>query len=362
MGYKVKWEEQEKNFKVLEDGNEYKFNYILNPITEYKDKEFLIYIFLKKYEYAENDVYEIHDKSLCHMSKNIENITSRIGFLFPIRTILSIDNDYSTKEYFLRYAFVAYYNLIKESDSLIGYKMDKNKEYIDLTDIYGEDIFILIIDKKATEQLNDFNINDYLISFYQYGYYIVDSIDDINKHKEKKQDETLKIGKKIKIESIPKCLKEYEYISYLIKMLNDDMHYLVKFHLLYQIIELLIERIMNREIKKVADNFNCDERGREILEKLQEISTEKYRIGLLFSDKYKNGDIQLSTLKNSCNELLELVEKKKDNVGSALYCIRNYIFHSYRNLTKEYIPLLEKINENFEREIINIILNYKEDT
>jgi uncharacterized protein YcgL (UPF0745 family) len=361
MSYRVDWIEEGNFFKVLKDENEYRFKYILKPITEYKDREFLIYIFLKKYEYAENDVYEIHDKNLYNSAKKDEKITSKIGFLFPIRTLLSLDNDYATKDYFLKYAFAAYFNLIKESDSLIGYEMDGDKEYIDLNEIYGEDIFILIIDKNNLKQLNNFDIHEYLISLYKFGYYIIDNLDDIYRHKEKKQDEFLKIGKKIKIEPIPECLKEYEYIEYLIKTLNNDMHYLVKFHLLYQIIELLIERIMNKEMQKVAKNFDISISGRETMEKLQNISTEKYRINLLFSDVYKNGDLQLNDLKNSCNELLELIDKKKDNVGSALYCIRNYIFHNYRSLKTNYIPLLEKINLNFETEIINIILNYKED-
>ena len=135
---------------------------------------------------------------------------------------------------------------------------------------------------------------------------------------------------------------------------------LAKFHLLYQIIELLINKIFSVEIQEIISKLgdNTDKLF-DVKEELTNLANEKRRVKRLFNDY--SGDINnKEALTEKCNELLVCASKNmQDEVASAIYSTRNLLVHEYRSIPKENYVLIKEVNEIFIDNLIDILLSYK---
>ncbi|MCO5385370.1 MAG: hypothetical protein NHB14_05850 [Desulfosporosinus sp.] len=148
----------------------------------------------------------------------------------------------------------------------------------------------------------------------------------------------------------------------------------------------MIERVLKEEVKREVIRLNEDIKyeikAHDVLEKMQKISTEKTRVSLLFNGTYKSGDIMKKELRDSCNNLLvEILKQKisdgevkvkeeeiettlatvlKNDVGDALYKVRNFLVHNYRSLKSDYVQIMKTINNEFEKVILDFMFSYKE--
>jgi hypothetical protein len=166
------------------------------------------------------------------------------------------------------------------------------------------------------------------------------------------------------IKSISKELLDNTYINELFSGLLLERHHLVKFHLLYQVIEMLIERIFNREFSEIITKYNPSGNLFEMKEKLNSLANEKDRVRKLFSSEYLKQLVSGNDLKNKCNELLVKFESKgiKNAEHSALYSVRSLIVHNYRQLSNKERELVEAINDEFENVLFEIISHYNEES
>lgn len=351
--------DEKENIKV-------QMNYTLGlPDIIYNIKDYSLYIF-KGDKVPENNIFQVYEKYL-----NIkEQGQGRIGWTFPLQALLSNEHDYANNLHFLRYAYVAFNKLISLNENLSELIPDYKPDTVyTLGDFYKDNLIIMILCNESLSKIDNFRIENYLPSLYSKGYYFFDSITDtfeneviLEKVKNKKDNIP---AKRLTIESVSKQLNEGTYINRLfIDLLKNEKHYLVKFHLLYQVVELLIERIFNNEIKRLFKEIECDSCNLfEIRNEFSKLAEELARIEKLFTT-YTNDVKDLNCLKEACISLLVKTGNEKDlnqfSPGKNLYTVRNLLVHNYRLLSIEHVELINEINSCFENVVIDILIRFKE--
>ncbi|MFM7370914.1 MAG: hypothetical protein ACKO2Z_24615, partial [Sphaerospermopsis kisseleviana] len=155
------------------------------------------------------------------------------------------------------------------------------------------------------------------------------------------------------------------YLDRLFKsLLKTEENPLVRFYLLYQVIELVIEIIFEKSFSDIINNFqnNADKNIYELKESITNISSEKERISKLIAALEKKIDaVSKTNLHLLCNQLLTAFNSdNKNSLPLALYSVRSLIVHKFRNLPEKDLPKLEQINREFENIVIKIILNFEE--
>ena len=188
----------------------------------------------------------------------------------------------------------------------------------------------------------------YIPDLYKYGYCI-------NGDNELGYFEDLE--KRLNLNRTTLILREENYVVELFKnFLGKETSHLLKFYLLYQVIELIIEKIFNKEFKEMVQQLLQDNKlSFKVKEDLQNISKEKYRIKRLFSEYCDTLDTS-EELKIECNKLLEEQSiKMGTGIAESLYSVRNLLVHSYRDLSSQQIEIISNINILFEENIIELI-------
>ena len=286
-----------------------------------------------KTDFSENDIFQIYEKK----------INGRIGLIFPIIAVSSTNHSFANNKHFKRYAYIAFKILTENStDEIIE---------------FHENTMILLLCKSKIAAIPDFKIQNYIPSLYQYGY-LTKNIDDLNNSFKKVNSE------KIELQSISDFLKQEDYPFELFNDLIFEKHPLVKFHVLYQNIELLISKILLNEINLLSINIELKKvYTRDIGRKLENFVAESKRISKLLTEYCSPTDNFITLLKTECDNLLNLLDKNEETQGCidrSLYAMRNFIVHDYRNIPKAYHNYLIQINCYFELFITDLLINYKQ--
>lgn len=337
-----------------------------DPYTTYKPEDYLLFIFKSFKLNKENNIFEVHTKEE----------KSRIGWIFPIQSLLSKEHKYAKSEHFLKYAYVAFLKLLKNEEEYTTFNPEftATTNSYELTDFYGEDIIILVLCKSSLEKIDNFNIKHYMTSLYSYGYYICKPTENL-KEIDTRYDSENPNGKKLIIQKNSPCLQKEDYVYRLFKdLLKNEEHNLVRFYLLYQVIELMIDIVLERKILDEINNFkkNEDKNNKaynnvsKLRDKIQDILKENKRVSILMNDVKINNP----TLLLYCHELIKLFNdddsNEKDDIseekdlGGAIYKVRCLIVHEFRKLSENILEeKLREINKEFENIVIKIILDYK---
>ena len=271
----------------------------------------------------------------------------------------------------MKYAYVAFLKLLKNQEEYTTFNplFSKITNNYKLTDFYGEDIIILVLCNSPLQKIDNFQVDNYITSLYSYGYYFCQPIENL-KEIDTRSDSENPTGKNLILQKNSSCLQKEDYVYRLFKdLLKNEEHHLVRFYLLYQVIELIIQIVFERKILEEIKNFNNnpDKNIRKLKEKIDNISTEKKRVSILINDDVK---INNPNLLISCNELIKLFNdddsnekddiSKKEDLGGALYDVRCLIVHQFRKLPDKILEeKLREINKEFENIVIKIILDYK---
>jgi hypothetical protein len=329
--------------------------YVLAPQTDYHPTDYSLYILKSHILNRENDIFQVYEREY--------NI--RIGWIFHIQALLSNEHNYANNQHFLKYSYVAFFKLLQNVEQYETYKPNLNStSNYELTDFYGDEIIILILCNSKLQIVDSFNIENYLTSLYSYGYYYCQPI-DIVKNIHSRAAFTQPGQTKISIKRISKKLQEEVYLSRLFKiLLKTEEHPLVRFYLLYQVIELIIERIFDKKFLDTINDFNHNQNKNifELKEKINSISNEKERISQLIDsvEPYLNSDSKTNLL-FFCNDLLSSFNSEhKDSLARSLYAARSFIVHKFRKLPEVDVPKIDNINKEFETMLIDILLNYQE--
>jgi len=340
----IAFNEAEKIFEVKSradiKGNVLKFDYKLKPNRENSEpQDYRLFHFFKK-NYSQNDIFQVYEYER----------DTRIGWIFPLQSLLSADHDHAENEHFLRYAFAAFQKLLINPNNLYEFSTGVQEIY-DISSLYDENSILLVLSNKKVH--TDFALELYLPHLFKYGYYIVNKNDFesiIQSHSETR----------FTLKQIVSLFQDEGYIKELFQTLIYETHHLTKFHFLYQIIELFIEKILHYELALLSDKLKRKKvYTHEFKEKLNSFMSEDKRINKLFTEHVK--DLDIDELQKKCNLLLRSIGKEEiegKGIADSLYSVRNFIVHDYRNIPKQDIDTLKAINMQFEILIIDMLLNY----
>lgn len=324
------------------EDEKYKVDYNLEIKSTFEEADYLIYFFYNN-NFVENDIYQVYENS----------IGTRIGWTFPLQALLSNNHDYSKNEHFLNYAFVAFRKLLLEEHACTLIPEGNSGFNFSLGDFYNvEDTILVVLKKELISGIEDFDIMHYLPFLYSKGYYY------------NRTDYKISVDggeKRLNLIRVAEDIRNDEFIMQLFeKLLLQDNHHLVRFYLLYQVIELLIEKIFKSEFTRMLESMKTSEKSLfQIKDELGNIAKEKQRIKKLFNFYTSEGSYK-NQLIESCNRLLKSIDRKEEVTSyEALYSVRNLFVHEYRSIPNDCFELIDEINDVFENLIIEMSITLK---
>ena len=233
-----------------------------------------------------------------------------------------------------------------------------DREYSDFSilDYYSDDIQILVYDKGNASKIERFDISNYAVDLFSKGYSFCGEGNVFTK---------LDIfDKNIRVKQLPEPIRDISYINVLFMELIPlrESSY-SKFHLIYQIVEILIGVVFNYKIKSFINEIeDSPDDLFEKREQLSDITTEKNRVIWLFNN-FSNIDLQKKEiLNNLCEKMLQDNEKryKENNVGNNLYAVRCLIVHNLYSLDEDGRELLKELNNSFLDVVLDILFTFHE--
>ena len=233
-----------------------------------------------------------------------------------------------------------------------------DREYSDFSilDYYSDDIQILVYDKGNASKIERFDISNYAVDLFSKGYSFCGAGNVFTK---------LDIfDKNIRVKQLPEPIRDISYINVLFMELIPlrESSY-SKFHLIYQIVEILIGVVFNYKIKSFINEIeDSPDDLFEKREQLSDITTEKNRVIWLFNN-FSNIDLQKKEiLNNLCEKMLQDNEKryKENNVGNNLYAVRCLIVHNLYSLDENGRELLKELNNSFLDVVLDILFTFHE--
>jgi hypothetical protein len=234
-----------------------------------------------------------------------------------------------------------------------------------LNDFYDSDSVIIILHKPEIEKINGFEICDYIPNLCKYGYtFKFNLLLDINPLLKKEfyvEEAEQKLRERINIKPIAKEFRDDKFIRILFQdKLIKEGHPLVRFHLFYQIIELLIAKVFKLKFNELKNSIDPESVDLfEVRDKILEISSEKKRLNILLSEYTQ---VESEDLKQLCSIFLNITEAERQNksLGDFIYGVRSFLVHNYRQIDNHQEELLKDINYHFERFLIAVLIEYKE--
>ena len=172
------------------------------------------------------------------------------------------------------------------------------------------------------------------------------------------------LDKNIRVKQLPEQIRDISYINVLFMELIPlrDSSY-SKFHLIYQIIEILIGVVFNYKFKSfIREVEDSPDDLFEKRERLSKITTEKDRVIWLFSN-FSDVELQKREILNGlCEKMLQDNEKsyKENNVGNNLYAVRCLIVHNLYSLDEDSRELLKELNNSFLDVVLDILFTFHE--
>ncbi len=347
--FAIKHDIENKKFilKLNDSAAEISVPYILDLNNSGDCIGYKVFLLKNDVKNKENDIFQVFDNG------------QRIGWIFTIQSLQSGAHDWAQNEHFLKIAYFAFKALLEKIDikrsDLVG------KCELKLSDCYDTDDIVFIV----CEQ--EFDINFYLPSFYRYGYYFQTDI-EIKSSGDLSVFDEPHSKNNICIKRISPFLEDIKYFTEpsFFERIYKEKHYLVKFLLLYQVIELLISKILDVRFKSIMEQnktATVDDIHKIKIE-LNEISNEMRRINLLMNQfvtidseynlRRKNLLIECAAFMKSCNEFTGSDDCGKNEI---FYRTRNTIIHKYNKLKNEnnVVENIKKINIELEKFIIYMI-------
>jgi hypothetical protein len=328
-----------------------RFPYKLAYKSDYHYSDYITFLFDTE-TYAENYIFQIYERES----------DIRLGWLFPLQSLVSQEHEYAHNIHFLKYAFVTYFSLLKNENGLPFNTLEfhESKDF-NILDIFGEKTFALTLSKQQITKINNFNIDNYFPSLINNGFYAKTL--NTRPNKLSLGIHNLSNKSKICLDKISNNLENDIYLKNLFgNLLVFENHPLVKFLILYQVIELLIDKIFSYSIKKNINEL-FDENGDtlKIREQILDLAKEKHRFSKLLNE-FSLGASRSDHLKDLCDDLLIKKNRKEEsNLEFSIYGVRSLLVHSYRNLEINDLELLDELNREFQQLVASIVIHYKEE-
>lgn len=271
----------------------------------------------------------------------------RIGWIFPIQAIHSIEHKEAENVHFLKYAYVAWQYLLDNCETTVD-------NYFNLFSCYDETTNILVLDKENCDKVG-FEYDKYVISLFDFGY------SEVGEGNLFTPPKSLDVA--INLKPISADIGCPDYINSLFKnRISMEKNPVSRFYVYYQIIEILITKVFDDlfiDLMKNLENYSGDLFDKRDL--LNDYANEKNRLVKLCNEYSNINDIALQNeLKDKCIELLEHTKSKTgDQMPNCLYNVRCLLVHRMYVLDKESENILEIIDNLFLELCIILLLSFK---
>ncbi|HFI1950030.1 TPA: hypothetical protein ACGPOM_002393 [Yersinia enterocolitica] len=312
--------------------------------------------------YKESDLKKINHK------KN--NSKRNVGYLIPALYLAGEEHHYDTDDGDFEYLSCYIDSVIK---NMVPSLLKRYKNKINDTSINNEfHIRDLIEDKQifvcltndGNRFMNDFNFKDYYIQFYSAG--IIPLKNGISPPHDSIMSHIVIPKNSITIIKINEEISSNNFIKHI---LTESLPYeekpLFVFFNLYQIVELLMEKVLTNEYSSVisklvaSNNGNASSHELKVLQgELSELTNEKKRLNKLVGEYCNFNEIDSIENMHEINSFLHSVGKNnEDLVINGIYTARNIIFHSYRSISNP--QLIASVNKVFNTIVVSMLLSYK---
>lgn len=292
--------------------------------------------------FSQSDIVELR---VANLSQN----SGRIGFFFRLDALFE-DQTVELSNHNYTYAHYAIEKLFSESVDFQTKSVTASSNQAKITDFFDEDTIILVICNEYANNINNYSINNYLPHLFLDGFtYFTNEnpISDANMSSliENKYLSTKSILSPhrniiLKIPKANNLLKDELFITLLFRNLIQKENELVtRFIILYQIVEILINRVLFFEVQKkvCADLQNLT--GQKLKDVLNEQSTEKKRITLLLNTYARPYNGLHDDLKNALIDFYvhisdvdygDITRVAEFSLTDVFYGYRNKLVHNYR--------------------------------
>lgn len=307
--------------------------------------------FLARSDVKESQIYQV----------GCAGCLGRIGWIIPALSLDSADHDYAENEHFLNYAYHAFFNCVESIEESVYLKQGALTNPVSIMDIFHENTVFLVLSKEKLPE--GFSIKRLAPSLLSLGYVILGnkSPSDIQLSM---LESNLPTGKLVMLSQVSDYVPSSPVIStFLADVIPYEPKNSIKFFLLYQIFELLIEHIFEVEVKSYLSSIQADSPAkqgyRDILEKLREISNEKKRLNLLVSD-FVGVKPDLGPLKSECCAFLAAISLSGgESLSEFLYPIRNNLIHSFFKMPRDLEHLLDGVIKELIVALPGLLAGYR---
>ncbi len=302
----------------------------------------------------ESDIYQLYVPS--------DDGAQRIGWFFSILALESNLHDFAENEHFLRYARAAIDNFFDVYPSMVAEAAPSfaSDGGFTLTSFAPDSAVFLVVSKVVTSQGALFD----LARMYPY----LTSIGVLDEKQSKGGVAVVPflrpLGGKVKLIHSTQEFADDNLVrtllSYAAHAFNSPV---LQFFYLYQVIELLMEKIFSIEQESIISKINLAKgevsKVKEAMDDLAECISEKKRINAIH-DKYCDPPPSVSDLVRTCRALNRtLGVKEGDTLARSLYPLRNLIFHNYRSFPDENLCDLMEVNRLFFDAIPRILASFR---
>ncbi len=308
----------------------------------FKNKEFDIY-FLVNASVKESDIFECWNR--------VAN--RRVGWAIPVVALDSDQHDYNKNEHFLKYAWVAIRLALTSSRGLgVRKKVDvAGRVEISFSELFDPSTVLLVVSRETLNETCEFDPERAAVSLAKFGYVDMQSGDPAGV----RLYMSLPIGSKLYYELASPDVGASSVIASLIQGVATSHNEVLRFFYLYQVIELLIERVFVEEqadvVRDLISASGDSSRTKDAISRMGEVANEKRRISLLLN-QYSCIRDPMDALRLVCSEFLRIVGRPSGSkFEEFLYPVRNFVFHQFRQVPPEALEVLADIN----RELLKVL-------
>lgn len=272
----------------------------------------------------------------------------KVGVIMPIAVL---DSDEEPEQKIQNHIFAAFHILLE--------RLVKVDELV-FSDNFEENVCVFVVDKRKAGINNPLHLC--IHSLRKYGYSYFEEKNSVKAPVGYLAEEYLPAGQKnIKIEFKEPALYSDPMVDTLMRSLPSAHDVTHRFVLLYQVIELLMEKAAVAEIQRCVASFNIQViPSNDFVDGVKNMSSEKSKIKEIFTNANITPN-DCSDFRAACMHLYSLVHYVNPKMTSSddmlLYSFRNKMTHDFRSLRGETAELAITI-QRFEVLILKIIEKY----
>lgn len=298
--------------------------------------------------YYKPDIKEAEDFAFL-INKNHRSKLKRTGWIIPLATLITEDDSIQEHSHLSCYAFHAYQYLLSLSDFEDVMDIDAFQEVVG-SEKYRNACLLITYN----QHYPDSDLKRLELVLARYGFY-KSPVEHKNPKLNAIEDNTIEFHPVMDIVN-PQGDYIDPYIDELIQThLNED-NPVIRYLYLYQVIEVLINRILVLELQKLIKELNGPTGSIHEVSDVLKSKTEIAR----WKKIEENAGIKAkdyNTFRKECVKFLE-TDKQLSHPDS-IYKVRNHITHRFR-LAANRKPEISVINDYFERYLWDLLCAYRE--